>query len=46
MKFEQLNEKSTLPLSQEVSNLLGRGDTVYIQTDDANVALMIARAIT
>ncbi len=41
MKFEQLNEKSTLPLSQEVSNLLGRGDTVYIQIDDANVAEIV-----
>jgi hypothetical protein len=37
MRFNQLNEKSSLPLSQEVSGLLGRGETVYIQIDDTNV---------
>ena len=41
MRFNQLNERSSLPLSQEVSDLLGRGDTVYIQIDDTDVAEVV-----
>ena len=41
MRFNQLNERSSLPLSQEVSGLLGRGDTVYIQIDDTDVAEVV-----
>jgi len=40
-QFDESGKNSTLPLSQEVSNLLGRGDTVYIEIDDTNVAEIV-----